>query len=481
VTLTLEEYQQQAKDTDQKPQNADEGLVTYSRQDIHTRGDNSKVESPLDELGAAGRMTKSASTVATTPEHTAVAAVSAQPLRRRPLIVLPEDILDSRLALWSYQRAAKLTDHMPSGDLSMPVLGLFGEIGTLGCILKKKRRDAEAYTAYRASLSEELGDVLWYLCSIASRAELDLSILAKRASSGIGDSDAATHDESMTFANIQTPCEHATGDEIVSRMIHLATCAGELVADLQGGQLAQNRDAVFAHLVSIFRAVISAAEAVNVSLETAARENLDKVFSRWPTERRYPARRDIDLPLNERLPARLNLFIEEHTTANGKTYVMQKCNGVIVGDRLTDNKAEKDDYRFHDVFHIAYAVHLGWSPVLRSLLHLKRKSRADLDENEDGARAVLIEEGIATFIFGRALERGLFEGLDRLDYDLLKLVSDFVRGFEPEQCSLWQWERAVLGGFTVFRALKKHRRGYVRADLENHTIVFEPGDDREYE
>jgi len=34
-------------------------------------------------------------------------------------------------------------------------------------------------------------------------------------------------------------------------------------------------------------------------------------------------------------------------------------NDVIVGDRLTDNKAEPDDYRFHDVFHMAYAVHLA--------------------------------------------------------------------------------------------------------------------------
>src|SRR5262249_7137677 len=140
-------------------------------------------------------------------------------------------------------------------------------------------------------------------------------------------------------------------------------------------------------------------------------------------------------------------------------YVIQTCNGVIVGDRLTDNKAEADDYRFHDVFHVAYAVHLGWSPILRGLFRVKRKSRPVLDENEDGARASLIEEGIATFIFGRALERNLFEGLDSLDFDLLKLVRGFVRGFESERCALWQWERAILDGYRMFRELKKHRRG----------------------
>lgn len=59
-------------------------------------------------------------------------------------------------------------------------------------------------------------------------------------------------------------------------------------------------------------------------------------------------------------------------------------------------------YRFHDVFHLAYAAVLGWSPVLRALLKCKRKSHPWLDENQDGARAILIEEGISTFVFNHA-------------------------------------------------------------------------------
>ena len=95
-----------------------------------------------------------------------------------------------------------------------------------------------------------------------------------------------------------------------------------------------------------------------------------------------------------------------------------------------------------------------------------------VDENEDGARAGLIEEGVATFIFGRALEQNLFEDLEHLDFDLLKLVRGFVRGFEVERCALWQWERAILDGFKVYREFKKNRRGYVVADLVAHTIEF---------
>ena len=63
-----------------------------------------------------------------------------------------------------------------------------------------------------------------------------------------------------------------------------------------------------------------------------------------------------------------------------------RCNGLNFGDRLTDNIVDPDGYRYHDIFHFAYAVHLGWSPVIRSLLRAKRKSVPATDENEDGGR-----------------------------------------------------------------------------------------------
>ena len=47
------------------------------------------------------------------------------------------------------------------------------------------------------------------------------------------------------------------------------------------------------------------------------------------------------------------------------------------------------------MFHFAHAVYLGWSPVLRALLKSKRKSDPRFDENQDGARAQIIEEGVS--------------------------------------------------------------------------------------
>ena len=53
--------------------------------------------------------------------------------------------------------------------------------------------------------------------------------------------------------------------------------------------------------------------------------------------------------------------------------IFQRCNGINIGDRLTDNAMNPDDYRFHDVFHYAYVAVLGWSPVICSLFRLKRR------------------------------------------------------------------------------------------------------------
>jgi hypothetical protein len=52
-----------------------------------------------------------------------------------------------------------------------------------------------------------------------------------------------------------------------------------------------------------------------------------------------------------------------------------------------------------DVFHLAYAAVLGWSPVTRKLLDRKRRSNPQVDLAEDGGRAIVIEEGIAAMAF----------------------------------------------------------------------------------
>ncbi|MDE2166252.1 MAG: nucleoside triphosphate pyrophosphohydrolase family protein [Alphaproteobacteria bacterium] len=375
-----------------------------------------------------------------------------------------------RLTVGQYQDLSHGTDRKPEG-LSFPLLGLFGETGSLLSELKKKQRDADSYFGYQASVIEELGDVLWYFANLATRAQIKLPTLAHRINGRISDGDAPD----MALASLQ-PSLSVTGPAaeaaFEATLIRLAGEIGKLVADFSAGGIAAGSDRLSDHMEAIFRALIEAANNAGVSLGEAAHRNLAKIYDRWPQERIYPPLFDDGCDRGEQIPRRVEMHIFEKTV-NKKTYVFLRCNDINIGDRLTDNKLEKDEYRFHDVFHLAYAAILGWSPVMRALFRVKRKSRPAIDEAEDGARAILIEEGVSTWIFNHAAPLNFFENLTSVEYGLLKAARSLVAGFEAERCPLWLWEEAILKGYEVFRALRQHRRGVVIADLNERTITFE--------
>jgi hypothetical protein len=152
--------------------------------------------------------------------------------------------------------------------------------------------------------------------------------------------------------------------------------------------------------------------------------------------------------------------------------VILRCNGVNFGDRLTDNIEDPDWYRYHDIFHFAYIVHLGWSPVIRALLHCKRKSHPEIDEAQDGARAIILDEAVSATVFSYAKHLNLFEGIDHVDYDLLKSIRGFIDGYEVSAVPLWQWEIAILDGYRVFRLLRNNRGGRIILDLNKRDIRY---------
>src|SRR2546423_6390868 len=107
----------------------------------------------------------------------------------------------------SYQRVARLTDQNPRHHLdgiSFMLLGLFGEVGTLLSALKKKQRDQASYIGYADAVVEEFGDVLWYFSNIASRASLNLSVLAQRVFRDVADWDEIGVHDFGTFGDIQS-------------------------------------------------------------------------------------------------------------------------------------------------------------------------------------------------------------------------------------------------------------------------------------
>jgi NTP pyrophosphatase (non-canonical NTP hydrolase) len=376
------------------------------------------------------------------------------------------------LTLDGYAARSALTDQRRgSSALSFALLGLFGETGSLLSELKKKQRDQTTYLGYADAVVEELGDVLWYLSSLCRRSRIALSAVARSALSA--DAPGPQADPSLTFHALQPalmPLAREPTASFERTLLRLATRVGELVQQYETAA-ARARAARLQSLTEVMRCLIHAATEAGVTLEAAAVKNLHKIFDRWPSERIYPAPFDEGLAPEETLPRTMTIDVFERVV-DGQAFVFQRSKGVNVGDRLTDNAAVPDDYRFHDVFHYAYTAVLGWSPVVRSLLRLKRKSLPAIDEAEDGARAMLIEEGVTTWLFGQAQQLRYFEGMRRgeLPLDMLKEVREFVAGYEVERCPLWLWEEAILQGYAAFQFLCEKRQGRVTIDFKHRRL-----------
>jgi NTP pyrophosphatase (non-canonical NTP hydrolase) len=371
-----------------------------------------------------------------------------------------------------FEAHAAATYQLDREDEETPLLGLVGEVGSLVSALKKKRRDTDGFFGYHEVVVEELGDVLWYLSTVARRGGTSLLETVVRVVGGGGDG------ETLTFDDLASAQKSVDPKEFELSLLRLAGEAGDLAKRFAEGAYRDNVDALRGDLVKLVRPLVQAASAAEVKLEEAAIANMKKTEDRWPTEPRFPAPSDETLHVDEQLPRKMRVLIYEREV-NGTKFVFQKMGGVLLGDRLTDNHLPPDGYRFHDVFHLAHAAVLGWSPTTRALLKIKRKSQKAVDENEDGARANLIEEGLTTWIFETAKRHNFFANTPKLGLDLLKSVKQFVRGYEAEKLPMWLWESAILQGYSVFRILQDTRCGAVVTDMNQRKIWFEPMTDEE--
>jgi NTP pyrophosphatase (non-canonical NTP hydrolase) len=372
---------------------------------------------------------------------------------------------ERRISVTEFEANAVATDQLSESDLDTAVLGLIGEVGSLVSALKKKRRDTDGFFGYHEAVVEELGDVLWYASAVARRGGTSLTEVIARAAG------RPTMDGSVTFDSL-TPKHASAPDSFEASLLALAGEAGDLAKRFAVGAYRDNSDALRGDLVKFIRPLSEASAAAEVSLEDAAGQNIAKREDRWPTERRYPQPTDASLHVDEQLPRQMRVLVYEREV-NGTKFVFLKSGGMLLGDRLTDNHQPPDDYRFHDVFHLAHAAVLGWSPTTRALLKIKRKSQKATDENEDGARANLIEEGLTTWIFETAKQHRFFANTPKLGLDLLKDVKRFVRGYEAEKLPMWLWESAILQGYTVFRDLRASRSGVVMTNMDERRVWLE--------
>lgn len=286
-----------------------------------------------------------------------------------------------------YQRLAITTDQNSNttGDasLTIPLLGIAGETGTLLSEFKKKIRDRESYEGFNHRAEEELGDILWYLSAIATRLNLSLGEIASK--------------------NLQKTQERWP-------------------LPIDGGDLFKSFDADY------------------------------------PTTERFPRKFSVDV-------------IQDRTTGRVTMRVVE--TGESLGDPLSDNAYEDDGYRFHDVFHLAHVAVLGWSPVIRKLLKVKRKSDPTIDEVEDGARAGILEELIVAYVYSNAKERKYYEGVRHIDSEMLATIKSLVAHLEVKVRRMKDWEKAVMQGYTAFRHLLECKKARIVVDMEARDLRVE--------
>ena len=364
--------------------------------------------------------------------------------------------------LSDYMRAVEGTDMLPLDDLGPVLMGLYGEVGGIMASAKKYLREGAAYSGHRQALEEEFGDTLWYLTALCRRLGVSASNVLSDAANqgGYSVTAAANNYPDDPTSHILSASEPPPNNET---LLNLGEAAAAL---LQVKSLDERTLGLLRAFAGVY---IQSLQSCHLNFSEIVRTNIQKTRGRFLEPDIYSLPDfDNNFPEDERLPQRFEIKITQRKS--GQCYL--QWNGVFIGEPLTDNIDNPDHYRFHDVFHFAYAAILHWSPVVRSLIKQKRKSNPRVDETQDGGRAVAVEEGLTAWIFARAKKLEFFAEQGRVSFDLLKTVQEFVRGYEVEQCPLRLWERAILDGYVVFRQVRDNNGGLMIGDREARTIVY---------
>ena len=315
--------------------------------------------------------------------------------------------------LETFQREAFKTSQLARGSspqhLLAPILGLASETGSILDIYKKYLRDAIDLKANREYLKEELGDLMWYIATVATAADLKLEAIARS-------NLARTRDRYPTNLS-------------------------EELARLQVFDLGYSQQERFPRKVTIrFTEQRESGNVVAVLELVSAQPN---AFPKGP------------------------ITVVEHGEAKKIGFAV----GKQLGDTLTDNSRRADGYRYHDAIHLGFMAVLGWSPIMRTLLNVRRRSNEAVNEAEDGARAKYVEEGLSAVLAALSLRRLGFGGEITVDGDSINVAQAVTASLEVQKLPGWLWQRAISQGFTAMHALGENKGGYLLADLDKRTLT----------
>jgi NTP pyrophosphatase (non-canonical NTP hydrolase) len=358
--------------------------------------------------------------------------------------------------LRQYELSIEKTDRFSKNEITPILMGLYGEVGSIMATSKKYYREKTAYAGHKSDVEEEFGDAFWYLSALCRRLGINIeSILG----------DLTDYNPSDKNSSITLESKSTVSKELDAALIELGCAVAELLKAKEDIDLMKNQ------VLNVACSYVSALQLTGLDFRKVVDDNLVKTLGRF-SEPDLSKLEDFDaaFPIDEQLPRHFEVYITQRQS--GLSYL--KWNGVFIGDPLTDNISKPDGYRFHDVFHLAHAAVLHWSPTLRALIKQKRKSDPTTDRDQDGGRAIVVEEGLTAWLFSYAQGLDNFEGHHGVSFDALKIIQKFVQGYEVERCPLKLWEDAILQGYAVFRELKKNNGGIVVGNRDNRTLEYQP-------
>jgi len=267
-----------------------------------------------------------------------------------------------------------------------------------------------------------------------------------------------------------------TGENLMVPFLGLVGEAGGLLTEYKkllrdGKAHIMFPERVHEELGDILWYLANIASKFNLSLDDIAEANLKKTRDRWAGQRTLPLPFDDTALDHERFPRKFIVELQE-VSVNGKKKIRGLIDGQSLGDDLTDNAYDPDGYRFHDVFHLGYVAILGWSPVVRKLMDRKRRSDEVKDEVEDGGRAQVVDEAVAALIFEYARHHNWLVGIEHLDYELLGTVKGLTAHLEVRSRTMKDWQDAILGGFAVWRQVKRANGGRIEVDMDARRLSF---------
>ena len=296
--------------------------------------------------------------------------------------------------------------------LLLSILGMLGEAGSLASLIKKLRRDSMTISNTKELIERELADVLWYSSAIASHCDLDLATVAELGLRRAADKHGDNQEEKWTPEVFGDPLDtkYPVNERFPRQIIFRFT--------------EETREDDSKEMVRISLARASGSESLKIEYS------------------------------KKKQPSYGGLLFRE------------------LGDPLTDNAREADGYRYHDAIHIGFLAVLGWSPVLRQLLGLKRRSDRRVDEIEDGARAIDIEEGISSWLASHARLNNNFSKPSNVDTETLDFLRVYTKDREVSRVPAWAWKYAISGGFNLWEKLESNKGGFAKVDLDGHTVEF---------